>query len=118
VTLDQLAWSDGPDSPTGPIPELGPVLLARVGLAGDFDQIKAFTERCDQRFFLEAKGHPTLKVGCGVGGITTSTESFIMIRLGPGDWRDLVEGVEYTLKPQNANATYKWKLSRPLVMKR
>ncbi len=112
LTIDSVYWSDGADSPTGPLQSIAkPVLLARVGDAKDFDQHKEFTQHADRRFFLEADGHSPLKIGCGVGGVTNHLGSFVMIQLGPGDWRDLVEGVAYTLRAQNSDPHYRWVLA-------
>jgi hypothetical protein len=119
ITIDFIAWSDAPDSPTGPLPNLDrPVILARMGPGSDFPLHKRFTDLADLRFLLRADGHPTLKVGAGAGGITTSTDSYAVITLGAGDWLDLVEGVEYSLEARNDNKTCKWKLAAPLRIKR
>ena len=119
VTVDFVTWSDAPDSPTGPLPDMQqPVLLARMGSAADFDAIKAFTERSDMRFFLEADGHPTLKIGAAIGGVTTGEHSYAIISLGPADWNDLEEGVEYTLRPQNSRPPYRWLMPQPLRVRR
>jgi hypothetical protein len=117
ITIDEIAWSDGPDSPTGPLEgQSRPVLLLRVGKQSEFDAFKRFSELADRRFFLEADGHPTLKVGAVIGGVTTPEHSYAIIELGPADWNDLVEGVEYTLRPQNSNADHRWRLAgRPRV---
>jgi hypothetical protein len=118
VLLDWVVWSDASNSPTR-IPSLPkPVLLARAGTKDDFDAIKKFTENADLRFFLEADGHPTLKVGAMIGGVTTREHSYIMITLGPADWRDLVPGLEYTVRAQNAKEGYRWEFARPLKAKR
>ncbi|MCA9284954.1 MAG: transglutaminase domain-containing protein [Phycisphaerales bacterium] len=118
LTLDQAAWSDGPDSPTGPIPELGPVILVRMGPRGSFDEQKQFTEQADRRFFLEAPGVPTLKVGAMTGGITSGDASYLVVQLGPGDWRDLRPGVEYELRPRNASASHHWRIDHPIRLRR
>ncbi len=112
ITIDQLVWSDAADSPTGPLPGRKPVLLARVGKQSEFDTIKRFSEHADRRFYLEAKGHPTLGVGCGIGGVTTGEHSYLVIQLGPADWQGLQPGVEYSLRPNNSNAQLTWKLAK------
>lgn len=111
LTIDQLFWSDAPDCPTGRLGDGLPVLLARVGSSSDFDSIKRFTEQADNRFFLEADGHPTLKVGSGVGGVTTREHTYAVIVLGPGDWHELAAGVEYTLRAQNETEFHRWKIT-------
>lgn len=113
-TIDQIVWSDAPDSPTGNLGTGMPVLLARAGAAGDFDALKAFTQKADLRYFLEAQGHPTLKVSAAIGGVTTKEHSYLVIQLGPGDWRDLVPGVQYTLRAQNESKGYQWKCAGTL----
>ena len=89
-----------------------------MGASADFPTHKAFTERTDRRFFLDAPGHVTLKIGAMEGGVTTRNESYVIITLGPGDWRDLVKGVEYTLRPQNANAEHRWAVEAEMVVVR
>ncbi len=118
LTIDRVVWSDAPDSPTDSLPGVEPVLLCHVGPAEDFPAHKAFTRVTDPRFFLEADGHPTLKVGTGVGGVTTQGESYVMISLGPADWEDIVEGVEYRLRSQNSNPDHLWKLAEDFRVKR
>jgi len=118
LLIDRAFWSDAPDSPTGPLPGMDPVILRHVGPREDFPAHRAFTLVTDQRFFLEADGHPTLKVGTGIGGVTSAGESYVLISLGPADWRDLVEGVEYRLRPQNSNPDHRWKLAEDLRVAR
>ena len=69
-------------------------------------------------FFLEADGHPTLKIGAAIGGVTTREHSYAIISLGPADWNDLEEGVEYTLRPQNSRPPYRWLTPQPLRVRR
>jgi hypothetical protein len=119
LTIDWIGWSDAENSPTGPLRGIGSVILARVGRSEDFDIHKRFSQIADRRFFLEAEGHVTLKVGCGMGGVTTRDATYIVIELGPGDWRDLVEGVAYSLRPQNSQeSSVRWRVDEALRIQR
>ncbi|HKE00495.1 MAG TPA: transglutaminase domain-containing protein, partial [Planctomycetota bacterium] len=118
LTIDRVCWSDAPDGPGNPIPNARPVILAHVGSGDFFPELKAFTKHADLRFFLEAEGHATLKVAAGIGGYADAAGSYAMIQLGPGDWRDLEDGVDYTLRPQNASASHRWKLAQAFRVRR
>jgi len=119
VAITSLYWSDAEDSPTGPLAGFAkPVLLARMGRSDEFDLLKQFTENADLRFYLEAEGCPTLSVGAGTGGVTTKNDSYLVIALGPADWRGLKPGVEYRLRPRNGHERLKWKLADGAVVRR
>lgn len=119
VAVTALFWSDASDSPTGPLREFpNPVLLARMGSSAEFDALKAFTEAADLRFYLEAEDHPTLSVAAEPGGVTTSEDSYLIIPLGPADWRDLQAEVEYRLRPRNASDRFKWSVSSGATVRR
>lgn len=118
LALGPAYWSDAADSPTGPLPVSEPVILVRMGPSAGFDAHKRFTEAADLRFFLEAPGAPTLKVGAGVGGVTTRDASYLVVQLGPADWHDLRRGVEYTIRAQNANETHRWSTPAPVKVRR
>ncbi|MGH7151876.1 MAG: hypothetical protein ACREIU_14315, partial [Planctomycetota bacterium] len=76
-----------------------------------------FTGRADLRFFLEAEGHPTLKVGADVGSVTYPSDlAWVVIRLGPADWDGLAAGVGYRLRPQNARAGSRWAVAAGVVV--
>lgn len=116
LAIESVVWSD---RCAGPAPELDvPVLLARVGASEEFPAVKRFTQLADRRFFLEAPGHPTLAVGCRVGGFTSAAGCFVMIDLGPADWRDLVQGVAYALRPRNAQEGHRWAVAEGLEVLR
>jgi hypothetical protein len=116
LALDQVRWSDDPSVPKGIRPEKGakPVLLAHVAGGKRFEALKSFTEKADLRFFLESEGHATLKVGAAVGGVTLGPAVYAVITLGPADWRDLVQGIEYRLVPENSKAGPRWAVEEGL----
>jgi hypothetical protein len=116
LTIDLVAWTDGPDSPTGPIPGLGRALLLRMGPPAAFDAHKAFTQACDRLFLLEAEGHPTLAIHAGIGGVTNDQGSYAIATPESGGWGALAQGVRYTIRPRNESATHRWRLARPLTI--
>jgi hypothetical protein len=118
LTIESVAWADdesvpeGLREPRGDSPER---LLARVKDGVDFDVIKAFTQKADRRFLLEADGHPTLSVEARVGGAThPNGMRWVVIGLGPADRAALARGVSYSLRPRNDESAHKWVVAEGL----
>ena len=116
LTVDAVAWSNGPDSPTGSIPGMGRALLLRMGPSKDFPAHKAFTDACDRVFLLEAEGAPTVSVSTSVGGITNGEGSYAVADPESGGWSDLAPGMRYTIRPRNKSSTHRWRLAQPLTI--
>ncbi len=108
LVIDAVCWSDGPDSPTGPLQGMGPVLLLHVGRAQEFDSHKRFTQLADRLFYLQAPGRVALEAETGIGGVTTREESYVVLDPGP-----LEPGLAYELLPRNGVSGHGWKLARP-----
>ncbi|HKB16568.1 MAG TPA: hypothetical protein VKF62_10910, partial [Planctomycetota bacterium] len=120
VTIAGASWSDDsgiPEEIRKAFSGDRPVLLCRVAEKKDGAELKEFTGRADLRFFLEAEGHPTLKVGADVGSVTVpSGLAWVVIRLGPADWEGLAAGVGYRLRPQNARPGSRWAVADGVVV--
>lgn len=94
-------------------------LFGRVEGNPAWEKFKSFTAVADQRFFLEAPGHPTFSVSTGVGGVTFGGTTWILLAFGPADRRDLVTGVRYRLRPRNETASgRRWVVPENLVVTR
>ncbi len=122
VTIAAAVWSDDsgiPEEIRRAFAGDRPVLLCRVAEKKDSAELKEFTGRADLRFFLEAEGHPTLKVGADVGSATSGPDlAWVVIRLGPADWDGLAAGVGYRLRPQNARPGSRWAVAEGVVVTR
>jgi len=122
LTLDAVQWSDDPRTPEWIRKQRfdPPRLLGHVAAWNDFAEIKRLTIEGDTRFFLEAEGHPSLKVGVSPGGFSQGEgpgkSAWVVIELGPGDWRDFVRGVSYVLRPQNGKKGYRWIVAEGVVV--
>jgi transglutaminase superfamily protein len=120
VTIARAVWSDAAEIPEEIRKAFSgdrPVLLCRVAEKKDAAELKEFTGRADLRFFLEAEGHPTLKVGADVGSVTYPSDlAWVVIRLGPADWEGLAAGVNYRLRPQNARPGSRWAVADGVVV--
>jgi hypothetical protein len=124
LTIDAVTWSDEDSIAEQTRKELGRDgalrLLAHVREWKGWDALKTFTRDVDQRFFLEAEGHPTLSVGAEEGGVTSSDGStrWVVITLGPADRRDLETGVAYRLRPRNGKPPLRWIVADGLAVTR
>lgn len=121
ILIDRALWSDDPSLPKqvrDSHDKDQPVLFLHVGGGKSFAELKALTQKADLRFFLEADGHTTISSESGVGGMSLGKEAYAILPLGPSDWRDLVNGVEYTLRARNDNASSRWKIASSLKIVR
>ncbi|MCI0588259.1 MAG: transglutaminase domain-containing protein [Planctomycetes bacterium] len=120
VTIARAVWSDAAEIPEEIRKAFSgdrPVLLCRVAEKKDAAELKEFTSRADLRFFLEAEGQPTLKVGADVGSVTSGADlAWVVVRLGPADWEGLAADVGYRLRPQNARPGSRWAVADGVVV--
>jgi hypothetical protein len=117
LVLDRALWSDDTTIPAKLRESFGrerPVLLFHLGGGKTFKELKPFTEKADLRFFLEADGHPTISSSALAGGATLGSDAYLCLPLGLADWRDLVTGVEYTLRARNERDGFHWKIADAL----
>ena len=114
LVLDRALWSDDASFPKQ-IRESNdtdrPMLFLHVGDHKTFADVKAFTQKADLRFSLEAEGHATISSEALIGGTTVGKDVYVALPLGQSDWRDLVKGVEYTLRPRNNVQGFRWSVS-------
>lgn len=117
LQVSEAFWSDHPRSEFD-FEVREPCVLLYVGEHDEFAAVKRFTASVDRRFFLEAQGHPTLAVSSSVGGWSMGRDCYAVLHLGPADWNELVPGVAYTIRPQNASSEFRWELPEPLAVTR
>jgi len=123
LVIGPAFWTDQGDSPTGPIPDLGPALLVRMGASGDFDAHKRFTEVADRDFVLEigaagATGAASISLRASVGGVTTEQESFLVLIPTNHAFDQMSKGVDYTLRPLNQSAAHRWAMQEAVRIRR
>lgn len=124
--LDSLAWSDDPTLPEFVRAAIGgrqpPALLARCTGWNTFADVKTRTIDGDPRFFLEADGQPPLGLTVGIGGFSHTVDdqaiAWIVLELGPADWRDLARGAVYRLRPRNEKPELAWGVVGELTIAR
>ena len=88
-------------------------LIAYVDDAGSSARWARFLAEADPRVFLEAKAHPTLKVGFDAGcWWFQDGAAWIYVPLGPADRRDLQRGVSYRVRARNSTAGFTWDLEQ------
>jgi hypothetical protein len=121
IALDRALWSDDASLPK-PIRDANdkdhPVLFLHVADHKTFAELKAFTQKADLRFTLEADGQKTISSEALIGGTTVGKDVYLAFPLGPSDWKELVNGVEYTLRARNSSAGLHWHVSPSLKIVR
>jgi hypothetical protein len=108
LTIDRIVWSDSPEFPKE-MREERLVLLAHVREWNGFEKMKRFTASADPAFVLEADGQRPVRLRAATGGITSDDGSTRFVVLIPEG--EPVRGVEYTLRPMNANPRYAWRIA-------
>lgn len=101
--IDALTWTDDPGLPEdvrGGIERKQRFgLLARVSGLGGSDELALLLERIDRRVYLHAEGHPRLSIGFDPAcWWYRGDHALVYLPFGPGDRRDLAEGVPYRVE--------------------
>ncbi len=124
MTIDRLVWSDDPSFVASTGTDLlgghGVHLLGHVAYYDGFPKLKAFTASADQTFFLEAPGHPSIRLHTGVGGLTIGSDSIGYIIFSPNaESMRLKPGLVYALRARNLVTGFTWETTRArLLVKR
>jgi hypothetical protein len=118
LTIDSVLWTDRDGSPVQGMPELAGRLLLHVGRSERFPEHKAFTAACDRFFYLEAPGLPAIEATTGVGGVTTSEQSWVLLESISDGALPLQRGVAYTLRPRNQEPRYQWRVASAVTVAR
>ena len=121
LTLDRAVWWDDPTWSPGVREMLKskPMLLLHVANSPDFSTtVKPFTQQADMDFSLEERGDPKLTLNGGTGGVTVGPEVYIVLSIRSADLEALDAGEEYTLRPANSRAGFRWQVAHDLKIVR
>jgi hypothetical protein len=112
MTIDSVRWADAEFAFAVHNP--GTDLLCRVVEWSGYPRMLRFTRKSDHTFTLEAPGHAPVDAVMSEGGTCNDTGStrFVMLSL-----RGRLEpGVEYSIRPRNESADYKWIVPATVVV--
>ena len=119
LTIDRLIWSDAPEWKriTG-LPPTSFALVARIVEWDAWAKLKRFTADADPVFFLEARGHPPIRLRTRVGGTTCNNTFNIHLDLSEKQRALLAKGVAYGLRARNEKPPYRWIVPGGLTTRR
>ena len=108
MTIDSVQWSDEA-RPSISWPGHQPDLLCDVVEWNGYPRMLRFTRKADHQFYLEAPGHARVEASMEEGGICDDKGNTRQVILSLRDQSEHLDpGVQYTLRPRNESAHYKW----------
>jgi hypothetical protein len=112
MTIDSVRWADADFGLPG---HKGTDLLCHVVEWNGFPRMLRFTRKADHAFTLEAPGHAPVGAVMSEGGFCNETGSTRLVTLSLRTRLD--PGVEYSIRPRNESADYKWIVPATVVVK-
>jgi hypothetical protein len=84
-------------------------LMCHVAEWSGYPRMLRFTRKADHQFYLEAADHKPVEARMNEGGITDDSGSMRFVVLTVNDHSQHLEpGVQYSIRPRNDSADYKW----------
>jgi hypothetical protein len=82
-----------------------------------YPRMLRFTRKADHQFYLEAPGHNHVEASMSEGGICNDSGSTRLVVLTVNDHSQHLEpGVQYSVRPRNDSADYKWVVPAGIVV--